>query len=88
MLKGLLVVAGVDFGKTHDLDGLGELVVEAYLAFEPLVGPVRGLANWGIVYRYPDMAQPPPEPSAEELSAALEHITRLADALEAEIPPG
>jgi hypothetical protein len=74
--------------KTHDLDDLGGLVVEAYPVFEPLVAPVRDLTNWGIDYRYPGTPQRRPEPSAEELSVALEHITRLADALEAEIPPG
>jgi uncharacterized protein len=88
VLKGFLVIAGVDFGKTHSLDDLGTEVAMAYPEIEPLVAPVRGLTNWGIVYRYPDTVQPPPEPSAEELSAALEHITRLADVLEAEIPPG
>jgi uncharacterized protein len=88
VLKGFLVIAGVDFGKTHDLEDLGGLVVEAHPALEPLVASVRGLTNWGIDYRYPGTPQRRPEPSAEELSAALAHVTRLADALEAEIPPG
>jgi len=86
-LKGFLVLADVDFGKTHDLDGLGASVVAAYPATEPQVAPLGGLTNWGIVYRYPDMPEPPPEPSADELSSALEQIERLADALEAEVPP-
>jgi HEPN domain-containing protein len=87
VLKGFLVLAGVDFSKTHDLDGLGASVVAAYPALDPLVAPVRGWTNWGIVYRYPDMAQPPPEPSGAELFGALEQIGRLADALEAATPP-
>jgi hypothetical protein len=37
VLKGFLVIAGVDLGKTHDLDELGGLVVETYPAFEPMV---------------------------------------------------
>lgn len=86
VLKGLLVLADVDFRKTHDLDALGASVVVAYPALEPLVAPVRAWTGWGVAYQYPDAPNPPePQPSAEQMTAALAHIARLADALEAHV---
>ena len=52
--KGYLVLAGIDFGKTHDLDGLGASVTAAFPDEEPLVRPLRAWTNWAGAYRYPD----------------------------------
>ncbi len=87
LLKGFLVLAGIDFRKTHDLDELGASVLAAFPALAPLVTPVRAWTNWGVDYRYPDAPDPPPEPSDQELTAALAHLPRLADALEAQATP-
>jgi HEPN domain-containing protein len=85
VLKGYLVLAGIDFGKTHDLDGLGASVTAAFPGDELLVRPLRAWTNWAVAYRYPDEPSPPPEPSAGELAVALEQIARLASALEAKV---
>lgn len=87
LLKGFLVVAGVDFRKTDDLDALGALVGPKFQALGPLIVPVRGWTSWGIAYRYPDLTAAETPPSSEELAASLHHLSRLADALEAEVPP-
>jgi HEPN domain-containing protein len=85
VLKGYLVLAGIDFGKTHDLDGLGASVCAVFAEEEPLVRPARAWTNYAVAYRYPDEPALPPEPSAGELITALEQIARLADALQARV---
>lgn len=85
LLKGFLVLAGVDFRKTHDLGALGASVAAAFPTAQALVAPMHAWTDWGIAYRYPDAARP--EPSGAELAAALAHIAVAADALAAEIPP-
>ena len=89
LLKGFLVLASVDFRKTHDLEGLGRTVLTAFPDLTPMVDPMGPWTSWGVNYRYPDEPNPPPEPSAEELDAALALIARLADALDQQMsPPG
>ncbi len=85
LLKGFLVLAGTDFRRTHDLEALGHAVVTAYPALEPEIAPVHAWTEWGVAYRYPDGPEPPPDPSADALSGALERIARLAAALEIEV---
>ena len=85
VLKGYLVLAGIDFGKTHDRDELGGSVIAAYPEDEELLRPLSAWTHWAVAYRYPDEPSPPPEPSAEELTMALEQITRAADALEVRV---
>lgn len=75
-------------GTEADPADLRDSVLEWLRVAQSDIHVARACLGNGTAGRYPDMAQLPPEPSAEELSAALEHITRLADALEAEIPPG
>ena len=87
MLKGFLVHAGVDFGKTHDLERLGGVVASHYPSVASLAASVETWTSWSIAYRYPDLADPEPVPSADELMGALQAIVRLANALRALGPP-
>lgn len=88
LLKGFLVRARSDFGKTHDLVRLGHLVGTRFPAVAPLAEPMQDRTTWNIAYRYPAEAGPEPEPSVAELSRALEVIDRLADALRTSRPRG
>jgi HEPN domain-containing protein len=87
LLKGFLVHASIDFGKTHDLERLGRIVASHFPSVASLVAAVEGWTSWSIAYRYPDLADPDPVPSADELSQALQSIARLADALKTLGPP-
>jgi HEPN domain-containing protein len=87
LLKGFLVRSNTDFGKTHDLDELGQAVLAQYPAAVALVTPARAWSSWAIVYRYPDETGPVPEPSAEELAQALDLISGLAEMLRSLGPP-
>jgi len=81
LFKGFLVLRGVDFRKTHDLEELGRTVLTAFPDLTPMAVSMCAWTNWGLAYRYRDEPNPVPEPSAEELDAALALIARLADAL-------
>jgi HEPN domain-containing protein len=84
VLKGLLVLAEIRFGKTHDLDRLTALAAPAYPDLQPLLEAVRPLTVWGTAFRYPspgDVEEAAPE--APEQHAALTKIHRLAEALRA-----
>ena len=87
LLKGFLVLAGVDFRKTHDLQELGRTVLTAFPDLTPIADPMAAWTNWSIAYRYPDDPNPPPEPSAEELDTALTLIAYLANALDGRASP-
>jgi HEPN domain-containing protein len=85
-LKGLLVYASIDLGKTHDLGRLGRVVASHFPVVAPLVTAIDDWTAWSVAYRYPDLAEPQPEPSAEELSQALDMIERLDTALRSLAP--
>jgi HEPN domain-containing protein len=87
ILKGFLVHACIDFGKTHDLDALGGTMLARFPAAEPLVTPARGWSDWSVIYRYPDETGPVAEPSAEEIGGAIDLIARLAATLRSLGPP-
>jgi HEPN domain-containing protein len=87
LLKGFLVRASLDFGKTHDLGRLARVVASHFPSVAPLVSTIDDWTAWNIAYRYPDLAEPQPEPSAEELSQALDVIARLDAALRSLAPP-
>lgn len=87
LLKGFLVQASVDFGKTHHLGRLGHTVVSHFPSTARLVTAVEAWNAWNIAYRYPDFADEEPEPSVEELSRALEVIAQLEAALRSLAPP-
>lgn len=86
-MKGFLVLSGIDFSKTHNLDELAGSVLAAFPSIASVVAPVDGWTNWGVAYRYPDEPEPPPEPSAAEVASALDHLVRLEAALEAQVQP-
>ncbi len=88
LLKGLLVRALIDFGKTHDLERLGRPVTGRYPDLAPLVKPMRDWTAWSVAYRYPAESGPEPEPPRAELEAALRLIAQLAAAARALGPPG
>jgi len=87
ILKGFLVHASVDFGKTHDLERLGRIVTTHFPVVASLVAAVKDWSSWSIAYRYPDLADPEPVPAADEMSQALQSVARLAEALRALGPP-
>ena len=86
LLKGFLVHANVDFSKTHDLGRLAQVVTAHHPSVAPLVMGMDDWTSWSVAYRYPDLAEPQPEPSAEELSLALDLISRLAEVLRSLAP--
>jgi HEPN domain-containing protein len=89
LLKGLLVWAGVDFRKAHDLETLGESATVAFpaLGLGPQLTPLYALTTWNTAYRYPGETASEPEPSEGELRDALAKVTRLAETLRSLGPP-
>jgi HEPN domain-containing protein len=85
LLKGFLVLASIDFGKTHDLDKLGSAVISQFPIVAALVEVMGAWTSWNIAYRYPDIDidNPAPEPAAETLSKAFDLIAQLARLLHA-----
>ncbi|HEY1935521.1 MAG TPA: HEPN domain-containing protein [Acetobacteraceae bacterium] len=81
LLKGFLVRACADFGRTHDLEHLGERVAGLFPEIRSLVEPMATWTHWAIAYRYPDDPGPEPEPTMTELETALALVERLAAAL-------
>jgi len=86
LLKGLLVLAGTDFRKTHDLDTLGEAVLPHFPMLRPLLATMGAWTAWSVAYRYPGEDEPEPEPTIEELSDALATIAELELALRSFAP--
>jgi HEPN domain-containing protein len=82
VVKGMLVIAGIPFAKTHDMTRLGDLAASRYAEFQPLLAEVGRLTVWGYAYRYPSLEDAlEPEPPTEAFVAALQTIHRLADNL-------
>jgi HEPN domain-containing protein len=76
IVKGMLVVVGIHFPKTHDLRALADLAETHFPALRDLFTRSIPLTGWGFVYRYPGLEDDPP-PSTEELFAALATIGQL-----------
>jgi HEPN domain-containing protein len=87
LLKGFLVSSNTDFGKTHDLDELGQSVITRFPSAAPLIRPAQAWTAWSIVYRYPGETGPVPEPSTDELFQALDLIASLSEMLRSLGPP-
>ena len=87
LLKGFLVHASIDFGKTHDLGRLGAVVASHFPPVVSMTVAMGDWSNWNIAYRYPDIVAPEPEPTIEELIRALDLIARLAETLRSLGPP-
>lgn len=80
LMKGLLVLAGAPFTKTHDLEKIGALATEAWPKWTPLFAATGTWTVWGIAYRYPELEETP-EPEIETLHQALQIIADLEAAL-------
>ena len=78
LLKGLLVNAGIDFRKTHDLEKLGQSVLVHYPSLAPSIAKAATWTTWNVAYRYPGESGPEPEPEPSVLAEALDVIARLA----------
>ena len=82
VVKGMLVMAGIPFAKTHDMARLGDLAASRYADFMPLLAEIGRLTIWGYAYRYPSLEDvPEPEPPPDAIIAALGNVDRLADHL-------
>ena len=81
LLKGFLVRANRDFGKTHNLGKLADAVVIAFPHVDRLVEPLRDWTLWSVAYRYPGMEQEEPEPSLDGLYIALRAIETVRSGL-------
>jgi HEPN domain-containing protein len=54
-MKGYLVSKQINFPKTHDLEKLLDLCLEKNLQFSELLPKIKGLNDYAITPRYPDM---------------------------------
>ena len=82
VVKGVLVVAGVPFAKTHDKVKLGDLAASHYADFRQQFVAIGRLTIWGYAYRYPSLEDvPDPEPLPDAMDAARGIIHRCADHL-------
>ena len=86
LLKGFLVRACTDFGKTHDLHYLGTVVARLFPQVRSLVQPMAAWTHWAVAYRYPGDPGPEPKPTIEELRQALALTGELEAALRALAP--
>lgn len=77
VIKGMLVVAGIHFPKTHDLRALGDLAEVHFPAWRDLFTRCIPLTGWGYAYRYPGLEDEPP-PDTVDLSDALAMIDQLS----------
>lgn len=86
VIKGLLVVAGATFARTHDMDELVDLALVHYPNQKSSFEAVRRLTLWGVAYRYPgpeDVSEP--VPTDAEIAAVLDRIEALAATLHSAI---
>jgi HEPN domain-containing protein len=51
VLKGFLVLAGIDFRRTHDLTALGKLVLSHFPSLQSILRIDSRWTAWGVVYR-------------------------------------
>jgi HEPN domain-containing protein len=85
LLKGFLVLAAKRSRKTHSLAQLGAMAQASFPDIAEPVAAARDWTDWATVYRHPS-EDGPPEPSHDELHAALGIIDRLAARLRAARP--
>jgi len=83
ILKGLLIIAGVEFALTHDLDRLASTAEPHYPEARALLEPIRRLTLWGIAYRYPGPDPVPEPPAYSDIEQVLTTIDALAERLRA-----
>jgi HEPN domain-containing protein len=79
IVKALLVLAGVNFRRTHDLDELVDSAMPPYSNLGGDLEALRGLTLWSIAYRYPRIeSEIEPLPARAEIEAALNSIRNIA----------
>jgi len=85
-VKALLVLHGVDFPRSHDLDFLSRLL-PTNVGMEFLVADLDLLTEWAVEARYPgDWPEAGPEDAARALSEAMK-VVRRAEAYFHPRPP-
>lgn len=87
VVKGLLVIAGAAFSRTHDMDELVDLALADYPDQKSALEAVRRLTLWGIAYRYPGPEDvPEPVPTDSEIETTLTNVEALAGHLHRAVP--
>ena len=86
LIKALLVLADIPFGRVHDLARLGDLAAARYPALQSLLARIGRMTVWGYAYRYPaleDTAEPSPVALREagEMSSSVWPIRRAPRSL-------
>ena len=85
LMKGFLVLADIDFRKTHDLRELGRTVTGRFPDLAATVAPMADWTTWSVAYRYPTETVAAPEPTGSELLDALRMIDKLSARLRARV---
>jgi HEPN domain-containing protein len=85
VLKAALIIRGVPFRRTHDLDELATQLVGAWPAVGALAEPLRPLTSWGFAYRYPMEGIDEEPPERAEVEAALARIANVRNLIAAEL---
>jgi HEPN domain-containing protein len=86
LMKGFLVLANIDFRKTHNLRELGRTVAGPFPELENLVTPMAEWTTWSFAYRYPmEGPNAAPEPTETSLRDAYSLIDDLSARLRARI---
>jgi HEPN domain-containing protein len=81
LLKALLIAAGQDIRRTHDLDALAKDANKFWPDLIPVRFPLAELNRWYLTSRYPGADDPPP--SLTEIEEALRGIEALLTAIKA-----
>ena len=88
LIKGVLVLAGVSFRKTHDLDELADLGEAYFPVLAARLESVRPFTDWAEAFRYPGIDPLATlEPSRRDLEEAVEALERLQQAARGLEPP-
>lgn len=83
LVKGLLVVAGAGFPRTHDLAELAGRAMPFYPDLSPILDAIGPLTVWSVAYRYPGVEEDDePDPGEAALRAALATIGALTSRLQ------
>lgn len=82
LMKGLLILAGQSFRKTHDLDELAEAALAHYPSLGGHLDACRCFTHWGVAGRYPAFEDDALAlPTSKEVAAAAAEIEAFAVAV-------
>ena len=82
LMKGLLILAGQSFRKTHDLDELAEAAQAHYPSLGIHLDACRRFTHWGLAGRYPAVEDDAVAlPTSEEVATAARQIEAFAVAI-------